>query len=286
MDALKNLWRLTGIELFKIRRKSITWSALLIMGFMPVFSLMIQVQLARRDAVFPYSGYILFGSDMLLFMVMITVVVSLMALGNDYELKTVRSILSRGIDRYQFILAKMLATFAVALVNGLVYTLSALAATILVHLNLSDIPLVDAAGENLFWRAMGTVGVIILVQFATAAFAMLALVLLRQSWAGLLGGMGFFFTDYFIGAFGPTELLGIQEVYRYTVTYHALGALAWLFKPDPKAGMPGSFSMPHSWAAAGYAEPGEAVIFMLLFGCALTLLAILVFKRQDLMEQK
>jgi ABC-type transport system involved in multi-copper enzyme maturation permease subunit len=280
MNEMKTLIRLTGVELLKFRSKSITWVTSILLFGLPVLGELIQVQLSQRDAVYPRAGYFLFGSDMLLFVALITIVVSVMALGNDYELKTVRSILGRGTARYQFILAKIMAVFAAALFNGLVYIAGALSASIIGHRSLSEVALQEAAGSNLFWRALGAVGVILLVEFVSAGAAMLALVLGRTAWSGMFGGLGFFFVDYFVGGLAPTDLLGIEGVYRYTVTYHALGILTKLFPSDPKLGLP------RSWSTEGFAEPGGAVAFILIYGCILTLLAILIFKRQDLMAQQ
>jgi ABC-type transport system involved in multi-copper enzyme maturation permease subunit len=280
VETLKTLLRVTGVELLKLRNKPVSWAAALILCGLPVLGEFLLVKLSPRQAVWPNCGFVFFGGDMLLFVALISVLVAVMALGNDYELRTVRGFLCRGVKRSYFILSKIIASLVTTLINGLAYIFMALLATTVGHFSLSSIPLPEAAGENLVWRALGAVGVILLVELVCSGVVMLALVAGRNAWAGILGGLGFFFIEYFLGGMGPAELLGVQDIYRYTITYRALGLLARLFPSDPKLGLL------RSWAASDFVEPGPAVAFMLIFGCGLTLLAILVFQQQDLMEQR
>lgn len=111
----------------------------------------------KESAVFPKVTTLMFIGEVLLLFTLTTVVVAVLALGNDYELGTVRAILSRGVPRHQFLLAKIAATVIAALANGLAYMTSGVLAASLAHLAYSDVPLAEAAGPNLVWRALGCV---------------------------------------------------------------------------------------------------------------------------------
>jgi ABC-type transport system involved in multi-copper enzyme maturation permease subunit len=275
MDELRTLMRTTGVELLKFRSKSVTRVALIVLFLCPIGCELLLMWLSRRDAVFPRVYIFLFG-DVLIFIAVATVVVSVMALGNDYELGTIRCILSRGVSRSQFILSKILATFIAALVYGAVYIAGALLSASIVHISISDIPLFDAVGDDLLWRILGAIAVIGIVEFVASGIVMIALVLWRSSWAGMLAGLGYFFIDLFLGGMGPADLLGIRRIYRYTIMYNTRGILEKLFPSDPM------LSLPRSWSEEGFADPWSALAFLLLYGCALVLVSIFLFRRQDL----
>jgi ABC-type transport system involved in multi-copper enzyme maturation permease subunit len=276
MNALKTLLRLTNVELFKFRSKSAAWLALLLLFITPIGIEVLVMSISRRDSIYPRVADLLFAGEVLLIVAMTNIVVSVVTLSNDYELGTIRGILSRGVDRFQFILSKMIATCAASLANGVAYISGALLASSIVHLRLSDIPFFEAAGSDILWRTLGAIGVVGLIGFVLAGIVMLAMVLGRNSWIGMLAGMGYFAGDFFVGGLGPADILGIRSAYRYAITYHALGILEKLFPSDP------ALSLPRSWSEEGFADPGRAVAFLLLYGCALTLVSILLFARQDL----
>lgn len=155
----------------------------------------------------------------------------------------------------------------------------ALLASSVAHITVSDLPLLEAAGKHLLWRAAGAIMVIGLVQFVLAGIVMLALILGRTSWAGMLAGLGYFAADLYAGGWGPPGLLEMVDAYRITVSYHALGLFEQLFAPHPY------LSLQRSWPA-GAASPGRSVGFLLLYGCALTALSFLCLRRQDLMTRQ
>lgn len=269
MDALRGLIRLTGVELVKIWRRPLAWVVLGIMFFGSSGGECILAAISRQDAIFPNTARIIFASPILLFVALATVVVATLALGNDYDLGTVRPILARGVSRAQFLLAKIVATVSAALANGLAYVTGGLLTIAIFQRLYSDTPFFEAAGRDVLIRAAGAVGVIGLVGFVSAGTVMAALVLGRASWAGLLAGIGVFLGDFYVGGF---RMVG-GDAYRYTVTYNALSLLERAF----------SSSVTDSWIAlGGLAAPGRAVAALLLYGCTLTLAAILLFRRQDL----
>ncbi|MFQ6101498.1 MAG: ABC transporter permease [Anaerolineae bacterium] len=277
MDALNALARLTGVEMLKFWRKP---AARLVLGLMllgPAAGEGLLALVDREDAaVFPQVTTLLFAGETLLFISLMMVVVAVLALGNDYELGTVRSILTRGVDRYQFVLSKVIATVVTTLVNGFAYMTSGLLATCLAHVTFSSVPLVEAAGHDLLWRALGAVLVVGLTGFVSAGVVMLALVLGRSSWIGILAGLGSFLGDFCVGALGLT--MGDTDAYRYTVTYHALSLLERCFASDPHLRMSSA-----DWLSPGrLPDPGRAVAVLLFYACAFTSAAILLFRRQDL----
>lgn len=280
MDTLRRLVRLTGVELLKYRSKRVAWLALGLLFATPILAELLLAGISRHDAVLPNATHLLFSGDMLLFIAVTVIVVSLMTLGGDYELGTVRTILSRGAERYQFILAKVLATGVAELANGLAYVMSALLSSVVTHCLLSDVPLADAAGEGLVWRALGCGCVIGLTGFAFSGVVMLALVLGRSAWPGMLAGLGGFIGDYYLGGVGPFRVLGVQRVYRYTVSYHALGLVEQFFPSNPAT------SMPRAWWGEGAADPARAVVVLLLYGSLFILAAVLIFRRQDLLARR
>jgi ABC-type transport system involved in multi-copper enzyme maturation permease subunit len=275
MGALKTLLRLTRVELLKFQSKPVAWMALITLFVFPIGGEVLLASVSQRDAVFPRVAYFLLNNEVLLIVALTTIVVSVMTLGNDYELGTVRVILSRGVSRYQFILSKVLATVFAAFVNGSAYISGTLLATVVAHVALSDVPLAEAAGANLVWRALGALGVICLTGFAFAGVVMLGLVIGRSSWMGMLAGVGSFMVDFYYGSLSTAD----TDVHRYTVIYHARSLLERWFASDPTLSLAGALTV------HGLAEPGRALAILLLYGCGLTLAAILILRRQDLMTK-
>jgi len=183
------LLRFTGVELLKVRGKSITWVVMGFLFFIPILAELYMAWISPRDATFPRVTFFLFSGDMVLFVALISVVVSVMALGNDYELGVVGNILSRGVARYQFIFSKLLAAVMVTALNGICYMGGALSSSSIVHQRLSEAPLSMSAGPNFLLRAIGVVAVITMVGFVSASVVMLALVVGRSSWVGMLAGL-------------------------------------------------------------------------------------------------
>ncbi len=273
MDALNALVRLTGVEIVKFWRKPVAWLVLGLMLLGPVGGEVLLALVSREHAVFPKITTFLFAGEMLLFVSLTTVVVAVMALGNDYELGTVRAILTRGVARYQFVLSKIIATVGAALVNGFAYMTAGLLAASLAHVIYSNVPLLDAAGHDLLWRTLGAVLVIGLVGFVSAGVVMLALVLGQSSWIGILVGLGFFLVDFYVGGL---RMAG-TDVYGYTVSYYALSLLERCFASDPHMRM-----SPDWLSSGGMAEPGRSVAILIFYGCGFILAAVLIFHRQDL----
>jgi ABC-type transport system involved in multi-copper enzyme maturation permease subunit len=154
--------------------------------------------------------------------------------------------------------------------------IAAFASTYVVHVTYSDVPFVEAAGGDIFWRLLGATGVIGLVNFVLSGVVMLALVLGRSSWVGMLAGLGYFFGDFIVGGFGSGSVLGVNDAYRYTLAYYAISINEQFFPSDP------GVSLPRTWIEDGFASPLSAVIVLLLYGTALTVISILLFRRQDL----
>jgi len=269
---MRTLLRLTGVEIFKFRLKPVTWVTWLLLFLFPaLIEVFLAVRVSHEQAVFPQVIRLLYAGEVLLVVAVTTVVVSVMALGNDYELGIVRTILVGGVERHQFVVSKVLATVVAALANGCAYMVGTLLATTVTHLLLSDVSLREAVGMSLVWRALESVGVVGLVGFCFAGVVIVALVVGRSAWVGMLAGLGAFLADFAVGGLNvfPTGL------YRYTVSYHTLSLLAWHVASG--TGLAASLG--------GYelSTPGRALVALLAYGCALTLAAVLVFRRQDLM---
>jgi ABC-type transport system involved in multi-copper enzyme maturation permease subunit len=276
MDSLGTLSRLTQIEIIKFWRKSTARVVLVFMFVGPILGEIALASFSIDDATFPKITQFMFSSDMLMMIALMMVVVSVMALGNDYELGTVNVVLSRGVERYQFIISKIIATVSAALTNGFVFMISAFASTYVVHVTYSDVPFVEAAGGDIIWRLIGAIGVIGLINFVLSGVVMLALVLGRSSWVGMLAGLGFFFGDFIVGGLGSGQVLGVNDAYRYTVVYHAISINELFFPSDP------TVSLPRAWIEHGLSAPMSAVIVLILYGAMLAVLSILLFRRQDL----
>jgi ABC-type transport system involved in multi-copper enzyme maturation permease subunit len=272
MDALSSFLRLTGVEMLKFWGKPVARAVLGLMLIGPAAGEGFLLLTDAESAVFPKVTTLMFIGEVLLLFTLSTVVVAVLALGNDYELGTVRALLSRGVPRHQFLLAKIAATVIAALANGLAYMTSGVLAASLAHLAYSDMPLAEAAGANLVWRALGVVMVLGLTGFVAAGVVMLALVLGRSAWIGMLAGLGGFLGDFFVGGLRLVQ----TTAYRYTMSYHALSLLERYFPSDP------TLRMSVTGSASDWTSPGRAIAILLLYGCALTLAAILLFRRQDL----
>ncbi len=276
MDRMKTLARFVHVEALKFWRKPVAWVVLVLMLLGPIMGEILLLSISPGDAVYPRVVQFLFTADILVFIALATVVLSVLSLGNDYELGTVSIIISRGVDRYQFILSKIIATVLSSFAYGLVFTATALVTSAIVHITQSDIPFLEAAGGDILWRVLGTTGVISLINFVLSGIVMLGLVLGRSSWFGMLAGMGYFFIDFFIGGIGSGSVLGVKDAYRYTVTFRAISIMERFFPYDPDV------SLPRAWADQGFANPSQSILVLLLYGIGLTILAIILFKRQDL----
>ena len=279
MKALETLARLIRIEAVKFWRKPVAWMVLVIMLSGPIAGEIFLARISPRDAIFPSITQFLFSADLFLFIALATVVLSVMALGNDYELGTVRAILSRGVDRYQFILSKIITTVGSALVNSFVFLTSAMASAYVAQTTFSDVPFFEAAGRGILWRGLGAIGVVGLVNFVLSGIVILALVLGKSSWMGMLAGLGVFFADFFIAGVGSGSVLGVDNAYQVTIGYYAISLWEPLFPTDP------NLALPRAWAGQGFAGPGQAIATLLLYGAVLTLAAVLIFSRQDLMAK-
>ena len=279
MDALTKLSRLTRIEIYKLWCKPSARAVLIFMFAGPILGEAILASISTREATFPKVAQFMFSSDMLMMLALMTVVISVLALGNDYELGTVRAIISRGVDRHLYILSKIIASVSAAFVNGLVFIIAAFASTAVVHITYSTVLLSEAVGTDIFWRLLGATGLIGLVNFVLSGVVMLALVIGRSSWVGMLAGLGYFFSDFIVGGLGSGNVLGVKDAYRYTVAYHAISINELFFPSDP------SVSLPRAWIDAGLASPTSAVIVLLFYGAVLAGISIFLFQRQDLMEK-
>jgi ABC-type transport system involved in multi-copper enzyme maturation permease subunit len=272
---LNSFLRLTGVEMHKFWGKPVARTVLGLMLIGPAAGEGFLLLADKESAVFPKVTTLMFIGEVLLLFTLTTVVVAVLALGNDYELGTVRAILSRGVPRHQFLLAKVAATVIAALANGLAYMTSGVLAASLAHLAYSDVPLAEAAGANLVWRALGVVMVLGLTGFVAAGVVMLALVLGRSAWIGMLAGLGGFLGDFIVGGLRFVQ----TTAYRYTVSYHALSLLERCFPTDP------GLRMSVTGSASDWTSPGRAIAVLLLYGCAITLAAIFLFRHQDVMEK-
>ena len=262
--------RLTRVEMAKFWRRPVARVVLVLMLLGPVGAEGILIAVDKNSAVYPGVASVLFAGSTLMFVALATVVVAVLALGNDYELGTVRTFLSRGVGRSHFILSKVTTTVSAALANGLAYLSSGLLVTWIAHTTYSDVPLLEATGADLPWRALGAILVVGLVGFVSSGVVMLALVLGRSSWMGMLGGMGYFLADFYVGGLWLAE----TQWYRYTVSYYALTLLERCFPSDPH--------LAATWQSGSEAASAWAVLVLLAYGSALTLASILIFQRQDL----
>jgi len=276
MHEYKRIYRFSWLEIRKFWQRPIARLVLLLMIFGPIVGEVLLAQLSPRDAVYPRVTALWFSADMLMFISLATVVLSVLSLGIDFDLGTIPIILSRGVKRGELILSKVIATVFSSLVFGLAFIGITLISTIIAHIRISDIPLSEATGSDLLWRALGAGCVIGLVNFVLSTIVMLALILGRSSWLGMLAGIGTFFLDFFVGGLGTGTILGMEGAFRYTITFHAISIMEKLFPSDP------AISLPRAWAEQGLANPLQAAMILIIYGLAIIILSIFIFRRQDL----
>jgi ABC-type transport system involved in multi-copper enzyme maturation permease subunit len=279
MEALGTLLRLTQVEIHKLWGKSTARAVLLIMFVGPILGEAVLAGFSIRDATFPQITQFMFSSDMLMMIALMTVVISVIALGNDYDLGIVSVVLSRGVDRSIYICSKIIATACAAFTHGFVFMVAAFTSTFVVHVMYSNVPFIEAAGGDIIWRLLGAIGVIGLINFVLSGIVMLALVVGRSLWVGMLAGLGYFFADFIVGGFGSGSVLGMNDAYQYTITYHAISINEQFFPSDP------SVSLPRAWIEDGFANPTSALVVLFLYGIVLVAVSILLFHRQDLMAK-
>jgi ABC-type transport system involved in multi-copper enzyme maturation permease subunit len=272
--VVKAVLGLAAIEVFKLRRERLTRLALTMLVVTPIGVELLLSKAYPSDAVLPRSAHVLLSGGVLLPIALIPTVVSVIALGRDYQLGVARALLSRGVKRHQFVLSKVLVTTAVCVVGGLAHASAALLATCVGHAVLSDVPLAQVAGADLLRRALAAALVSGLAGLALAGVVNMALVAGRNSWVGVLAGIGCFLGDSMM--YGSANPAG--RIYQYSLTYHAGSLLEHL------AGCPSGEAPSQPLATYGLAEPGQSLAWLLLLGCGFTLAAILLFRRQDLTE--
>lgn len=257
-------------------RKPIARFVLVLMAVGPIAGEALLAMISPSDAAFPQVTQFLFSADLLIFLALITVVLSVMSLGNDYEVGTVSTLLTRGMRRYEFILSKMLVSVSAAFVNVFTFMAAGLAATAVVHTQVSDVPFFEAAGSDIIWRSLGGVGVAVLFNAVLSGIVLLALVIGRSTWAGMLAGLGYFTADFAVGVFGAGELFGVEKAYSYALTYYGISLYERFFPSDP------NLSLPRSWGVMGSAGAGEALLVLGVASLGLLVAALVVFERQDI----
>ena len=275
---LRMLLTLTRVEWTKYWSKTV---ARVVLGFMmvtPVAAEALLANLSLRDAMLPRASQFIFSPDLMMFLGMIMIVLAVLALGSDFDLGTVRTTLSRGVPRSLFIAAKVLTVISAALVNAAIYVSAGMVAIAVVHLANDGPSIFEAAGADILWRGLASVGMVGTVTFVLAGIVMLAVVLGRSSWMGMLAGLGFFFADFIVGGLGVGDLLGIPDPHHYTLTYYALSVYERLFPSDP------TISLPRTWAAEPLIEVQLALLILFLYGVGATAAAIFAFNRQDLLK--
>ncbi|TET51073.1 MAG: hypothetical protein E3J64_07445 [Anaerolineales bacterium] len=271
MEALKTLLHLTGGELLKLRSKRVTWLALAMVVAIPVGVELLLGWAYPRDAVLPRSANTLLDGSVLQSIALTATVVSVIALGRDYELGTARAFLGRGVKRHEFVLSKVLATEVICVVGGVAYVSCTLLATVVGHTIMSDVPLAEAAGTALASRALAAGAVIVLAAFVTAGVVNAALVAGRSSSMGLLAGLGYFLVDFCACYMVAPD----AELRRYSVTCQA-GCLLERWSGH-QAGTYTSSLL----TGACFGTPGQSLAWLLLLGGGFTLAAVLLFRRQD-----
>ena len=232
------------------------------------------VSISREDAIFPKAT--LLAGEVLLFIVLITVLVFIMVLGNDFEFGIVRSVLSRGVDRHYFIISKTSAAGALGLVYGFAYVISSLILTVVAHSHYSEIPLNDVVGGDFVLHALESIGVVGLTSFVFGGVVMLALVLGKRAWVGMVAGLGLFMIDFNYGVVSLAQV----EIFRYSVTHHAFSLLTRSF-----GYITSGMSLSGLMRNQDLADPGWSLGYLILIGCVINLIAIGLFHFQDLMTK-
>lgn len=230
--------------------------------------------ISREDAIFPKAS--LLAGEVLLLLILITILVFIMVLGSDFEYGIVRSVLSRGVERYHFILSKTIAAAILGLVYGAVYIFSSLVSTVVTHLWISEVPLVDVVGGKFVFHALESVGLMGLISFIFGAIVMLALVLGRNAWVGMVAGLGLFIIDFNFGVLR----LGSAQPFQYAITYHAFVLFRRNF-----GYITSGMSLSGLLMEQDLADPGRSLVYLILVGCVINLMTIGLFHFQDLMKK-
>lgn len=269
---------LVRIEWKKYWNKTVARVVLGAMLALPVGAEVLLANLSIRDAMLPRAGQFIFSPDLMMFLGMIMIVLAVLALGSDFDLGTVKTTLSRGVPRTHFIAAKVITVVGAALVSASVYVSAGMVAIAVVHQANDGPSIFEAGGGDILWRGLASVGMVGTVTFVLAGIVMLAVVLGRSSWMGMLAGLGFFFVDFIIGGFGVGDLLFISNPHHYTMTFYALSVYERLFPSDPTLGLP------RAWAGEPLIEVQLALLILFLYGAGTTAAAIFAFNRQDLLR--
>ncbi|HSH03242.1 MAG TPA: ABC transporter permease subunit [Anaerolineae bacterium] len=224
----------------------------------------------------PYAQFFgvlqVIGGSLLLLLGLTALLLTASAVGDEYEQKTVRTVIGRGIPRWFFLVGKGVAIWCLTLFNGLTLWFVGSLMAIMAHWDT-----VGVASFRLGIFALLTSGLdaVLLTMLAVAVYigiGTLLAVLTRSTAFTLFGGLGFFFFDFYLQAINETN-----------TSLSILGNTAILFSQLTFPFIPADIIVTNEGAGTLLTtSPSAAILILLTYTLITFTLAIALFRRQEL----
>jgi len=292
-------------ELFNMAQQWITWVGVVI-AIMPavVYTLSLYtVQGLKADILTdPYQYlYIEMGRELAIIRVFIgflLMVITILAVGLDYQQGTIRIVLARGVGRLQLLMAKLLAIVALALAVFVVYCALILLLNYVVLGQIAGSFHIFAVLDARFWHDTFVYLLTVLVSMGVTILMALAVTVLGRSLAFGMGvGLLFFPADN-IGTVVMAQIYGFtHHDFWLKVPAYLLGpnlnAMPSLLVPPITVTVPGKAGALHmitqyapslGVAPSGAYDGTHALVVALVYALVFVLVAGVLIWRRDVME--
>ena len=270
-------------ELFKLRRRSMTWILLIILAaffclmFFATYGIIYNppdgmhgvVDQIKASLQFPGAFNMIFSTAGSIGTLLLIILVA-SSIGNEYGWGSIRQVLTRRGIRYHFVISKLVSSVFVAIIGLLIsvmigFILSMITSNLLGSINWNFItaPFIWEQLENFGWTLFTLLPYILMTTF----FAFLG----RSAIAGIGGGLGFYFIESI-----AVSLLGQSGGWLSKIPDYLIGPNVTALMP-PNLFSQGMFPSPGSSPSTLHAS------LILTVYCTVFLVASLyIFKKRDI----
>lgn len=269
-----------GAELVKLWRARFGRIAFLAIFLSVTFPVILIGLLGDRNVTtFPGIVNQLLLPSLTLLIGIVSVLLALSSWGDEYEHKTLRTVLGRSPDRRQFVLGKIIA-LGIALL--LIIVLALLVESLVAGLS----HIVQVGGDDLGMHlsrllrvALPMTAVWWLGGMVYIGLAVLATVAGRSPALGMAAALGFFLADFLLSNLGPSG--SSADFAQYFVTHNSYGLFAAILR-DRFAGASGG--MFADLASLGLPDWDTALTYLLVLAAGCLAATFVFFREQDLVQ--
>ena len=276
--------KLIGVELFKIRKRRMTWILLAVLIVFFCIVSMSQYAYFEAEKVsfqFPHLFAMIFSTGLGIGTILLIILVG-STVGNEYRWGTVGQMLTRRGARFYYLGAKLLALTIVALI-GLVFSLIVgfILASIISFLLFGSISW-DFISASFVWE--------LVLMFGRTAFTLLPYMLLaavfaiigRSALVGVAGGLVYYFVEA-IASGGLSQVSGwTGSIPDYLMSHnvYAIISLNQLNGEAPGVGPMGVVGIPTQLPSTL-----QAAVTLLIYCLVFLAISFYLFRKQDLTVQ-